>query len=206
MSATPLVIMSKYAFHPIANMFPLLEGGEFAALVADIRVHGLHEPIELFENMILDGRNRDRTCHEAGVEPQYREVTFGSYAEAIAYVVSKNIHRRHLTAEQRRGLIEKLLKAAAENSDRLIASTANVDHKTVGTVRRQAEATGEIPQLQKRTGKDSKQRKRRARKTIKPGSEVTPTGGGPSPESQDSAEASAGRMKAAQAAARIKKA
>src|SRR5215831_19764997 len=50
----------KMKFHPLANIFPLVEGPDFDELVADIREHGLHEPIVLHEGMILDGRNRLR--------------------------------------------------------------------------------------------------------------------------------------------------
>jgi ParB-like chromosome segregation protein Spo0J len=153
---------AEYAFHPLANMFPLLEGGEFAALVEDVQAHGLHEPVVLFEDMILDGRNRYRACTAAGIEPRYREKSFGSHAEAARYVISANIHRRHLTAEQRRELVVKLLETDPEQSDRRIAQTAKTDHKTVGGVRKKLEARGEIPHVEMRT--DSKGRSQPAHK------------------------------------------
>src|SRR5262249_11798019 len=75
-----------------------------------------------------------------------------------AYVVSANIHRRHLTAKQRRELIAALLKANPERSNRQTATLTKADHKTVGGVRRELEGTGEIPQLNKTTGQDGKAR------------------------------------------------
>lgn len=58
-------------FHPIANCWRLIEGERFTELVDDIRTNGLREPIVLFEDKILDGRNRYRACREAGVEPRF---------------------------------------------------------------------------------------------------------------------------------------
>ena len=103
-------------------MFPLLKDAEFDDLVEDIRKHGLREPIILFEQKVIDGRNRERACIKAGVEPRYRSMEFDHHDAATAYVISKNIRRRHLTPEQKRQLIEKLLRADPTKSDRHIAS------------------------------------------------------------------------------------
>ena len=87
-------------FHPLACVFPLIEGEEFIALVNDIRGNGLLDPIDVFEGAVLDGRNRQRACEEAHVPCWYRDFT-GSAEEALAYVVAKNLNRRHLNDGQR---------------------------------------------------------------------------------------------------------
>jgi hypothetical protein len=149
-------------FHPLADLFPLMEGEEFAALVADIKANGLLEDIVLYEGKVLDGRNRYRACLTAGIVPRsYNCDHF--VTDPAAHVISANIYRRHLTADQRRGLIHKLLAAQPEKSDRQIAEMAKASPTTVGKVRAKMEPTVQPGQL-KRTGKDGKARKQPARR------------------------------------------
>jgi hypothetical protein len=158
-------------------MFPLLEGAEFEKFVGDIQRRGLHFPITIYEGQIIDGRNRARACQKAGMEPRYVQFE-GNAEDILRFIVSANIHRRHLTPGQRRGLIKQLLKMNPEQSDRAIASDTRTDHKTVGAIREQQEATGEIPQLKERTGKDGKTRKRRSAQRRKAAKADDPEAGG----------------------------
>lgn len=85
-------------FHPIANCFPLIEGREFEELVADVKANGIHEPVILHQGMILDGRNRYRASQIAGVDCPM--VPYDGN-DALGFVVSLNLRRRHLSEGQR---------------------------------------------------------------------------------------------------------
>lgn len=95
-------------FHPLADAFPLMEGDDFEELVKDIEANGQRHPIMRFEGKILDGRNRYRACQRLGVKARMQEF-FGG--DPVAFVVSENITRRHLTPAQRALAAEKLATA-----------------------------------------------------------------------------------------------
>ncbi|WP_233869578.1 ParB/RepB/Spo0J family partition protein [Paraburkholderia adhaesiva] len=94
--------MDRLELHPLCALFPVLQGDRFDELCADIRAHGLREPIVTLDGRILDGGNRYRACIEAGVEP--RTVPFGD-GDALAFVLSANLHRRHLSAGQQAAIV-----------------------------------------------------------------------------------------------------
>lgn len=86
--------------HPFANLFPMQSNEEIQTLADDIAKHGLRQPIVIDrDEQILDGRNRWAACKIAQVTPIY-EPFVGTEAELLAYVVSVNIHRRHLSPSQ----------------------------------------------------------------------------------------------------------
>lgn len=93
--------------YPAADLFPLMEGQAFAEFIEDIRTNGQREPIILHtDGSVLDGRNRLRACEAAGVEPQFE--TWDGEGDPVAFVVSLNLHRRHLNESQRAMIAAKL--------------------------------------------------------------------------------------------------
>ncbi len=99
-SETVRVDWHDLPFHPVANLFPLIDGPQFDALVSDIAANGLLEPIWLHstDNAIIDGRNRYRACLAAGVAPTFRR--WHGSGSLTQFVLSLNLHRRHLTSSQ----------------------------------------------------------------------------------------------------------
>jgi hypothetical protein len=92
-----------------------------------------------------------------------------SWVDPYAYVVSANVHRRHLTAEQKREIISKLIKVTPEKSDRQIAEATKSSPTTVGKVRAAMQAVGDVSKLDTRI--DSNGRQQRATKPVKSGRE-----------------------------------
>lgn len=94
-------------YHPVADLFPLMDGAEFDELKADIASNGLLERIWLdAEGSIIDGRNRHRACIETETEPHFR--TWSGQGSLVSFVVSMNLHRRHLNESQRAMIAAKI--------------------------------------------------------------------------------------------------
>jgi hypothetical protein len=109
-------------FHPLANLFPMMDDAALGELAGDIREHGLREAITTdAAGAILDGRNRYRACRLAGVEPRF-EIFSGD--DPVAFVASRNLHRRHLTDDQRRMVAAKLVSMCQGDATSQIATGA----------------------------------------------------------------------------------
>jgi ParB-like chromosome segregation protein Spo0J len=97
------------AFHPFADIFPMMDEVALAELAADIKAESQREPIHFWQDQIIDGRNRYAACKLAGVEPIIKKIEFpGGDAEALAYVLSRNLKRRHLSVTQRSDVARRL--------------------------------------------------------------------------------------------------
>jgi ParB-like chromosome segregation protein Spo0J len=83
--------------HPIADLFPAMAAEQFAALIEDIRQHGVKVPILVHKKQILDGRHRYKACCELGIKCPSVE---WNGQDPWLEVQSRNLLRRHLRKEQ----------------------------------------------------------------------------------------------------------
>jgi hypothetical protein len=77
----------------------------------NVRRNGILEPIRLWQGMILDGRNRyaaGKAVNHPFTAANFKEWS-GTLAEAEAYVISTNLHRRQLTNAQKQEVIQRMI-------------------------------------------------------------------------------------------------
>jgi len=168
--------------HPAAELFPRLSPDELKALGADIKQNGLHQPPAITTSKkLLDGISRLDAMEAAGVSfefslgPDWALIVVGerknkrSHAltivpdkDAEAYVISANIQRRHLTAEQKDKLLADLIKAQPTKSNRQLAKTVGMSHPHVAKVREKLQQAGDVETVT--TSIDTKGRKQPAKK------------------------------------------
>jgi hypothetical protein len=174
--------------HPAANLFPPISQAELKELAEDIEKNGLSTRVVLWPDgdkklSLIDGRNRldalallglltiERGSLALKARPNDHPFEFEcAYrnSDPYALALSYNVHRRHLTAEQKRDLIAKLLKAKPEASNVSIAKQVRVDDKTVASVRRDLESNSEIPNKPRVEANGRKARGRKPGSTSKP--------------------------------------
>jgi ParB-like chromosome segregation protein Spo0J len=113
---TPPATRMIEAFHPLADIFPMLSGAPFDVLVDSIKQNGLREPIWRHQDgRIIDGRNRWCACREASVE--CRSNTYvGSDDALLAFIIDMNLHRRHLNESQRAMVAARLATLRREDT------------------------------------------------------------------------------------------
>ena len=90
--------------HPVAQLFPMLPESELKQLADDIKANGLQQPVIMQDETLLDGRNRIAACRLAGVHPTFKQ----HKGDPVAFIISANIHRRHLSESQRAMVAAKL--------------------------------------------------------------------------------------------------
>ncbi len=130
---------------------------EFGKLKADIKQHGVREPIVTHEGYLVDGKNRLRACKELGVECP--TVAWEGGDSLVLWSISRNLHRRHMTPSQRAMIAQKMLpileqEAAArkkrpksspigehaERSTKVAAEATGASARQVGRAKRVANA------------------------------------------------------------------
>lgn len=116
----------NYEYHELANLFPLMDESQYSDLVVDIKENGLVESIVLHEGKILDGRNRYNACNDAGVEPNF--VVYEG-EDALSYVISLNLNRRHLNESQRAMIGAKLANMKVGNPNLQSGKSAQLSNK-----------------------------------------------------------------------------
>jgi hypothetical protein len=136
----------------------LLDGVHRLNALALLGLLGVDSNGKLATTKMWDGK---QWVDDAGT---YRELRrqYKAGGDPYQLALSFNVHRRHLTAEQKRNVTAALLKAKPEASNVAIAKQVKADDKTVAKVRSELEGRSEIPNVKTRT--DSKGRKQPAKK------------------------------------------
>jgi hypothetical protein len=147
--------------HPACDLLPAMTPEELRALSDDIKANTLQERAKLIrdgdEYALIDGRSRLDALEMIGpIQVFTGNVPNNKFFEVIevndpfAYVVSANIHRRHLTLEQKRKVAADLLKIDPTKSNLALSKIVGVSDKTVASVRVALEGRSEIPNVDTR--------------------------------------------------------
>jgi len=122
---------AEYEIHPAATLFPMMDVDSFERLKADIKENGQEKCITFFDGQLLDGRNRMKACEELGIEPSIEEIEDSGDGkfDPFRWVLSVNLHRRHLTESQRAMVAAKLanLKGGRPSKETAPIGAVSVD-------------------------------------------------------------------------------
>lgn len=110
------VMNPAFPLHPLCTAWPPASDFDFQQMVQVTKELGgvFNDPATVWKGELLDGRNRQRVCVAVKCPFEYREF-LGAYKEARAYVIAKNLARRHLQPSQRAMLVANLHELDVRN-------------------------------------------------------------------------------------------
>ena len=91
--------IGEHEISPLARRFPRLSPKAYKRFKADLEKHGQKDPIARHRGLIIDGVNRLLASIELGMEPWIEDLD--DNVDPVAYVSSKNNHRRDLDKDQK---------------------------------------------------------------------------------------------------------
>ncbi len=111
-----LIDDSKWSYHDICLWLPHCTE-TVSEIAKDMKVNGFRvdRSIVVYEGKILDGRHRYEGALEANVDPLFTEFK-GTREEAIGYVTSENVARRHLSSKDKQFFYVQLAEALGVQS------------------------------------------------------------------------------------------
>lgn len=102
--------------HPVADIFPMMNEEEFAGLKEDIEKNGVRDCLTMWQGKLIDGRNRLAACLDLGIDWEGYLEELDDDADPVAFVLSHNLHRRHLSTSQRAMVAARVLDVYEERA------------------------------------------------------------------------------------------
>lgn len=162
--------------HPLSAAFPAMSREDFESLKVDIKTNGQRDPITLYEGAVIDGWHRYMACSQLGITPKSEPLQ----GDPVSFVLSKNLHRRHLTPSQRAlATVECMAWKPAGNPAQLqvcnvapgatlgnaeLAAAADVSPRTI----RQAKVVSTGPEEVKTEVREGRMSVKQAAKAVRP--------------------------------------
>lgn len=115
-----MIATLDYPLHEFAKKMPTMTAEEERELQDHIDKHGQIEDVVLYEGKILDGRHRAKVCAKLGKKLRY--IKFDELPKSVreagplAFVIAKNLKRRHLTTRQRSMIAAELEELFAKET------------------------------------------------------------------------------------------
>lgn len=87
---------------------------DYSSLEENIFDNGCHDPITIWDNIIIDGHKRYDICCQWNIPFSTRSIPFKQLCDVVSYICMQQLHRQDLTNEYRKYLLGRLYQAESE--------------------------------------------------------------------------------------------